>query len=167
MEFSGDSLVLKPIGFVRTERVEIRDDFWGETVSWIDLEASQFTEECLFGLEGFSHLEIIYYFHRVNPLEIQFKARHPRNNEAWPQVGIFAQRAKGRPNQLGLSRCQLVERKGLSLKVLHLDAIHQTPVLDIKPYMKEFGPIGPISQPDWASVLMENYYKNLKNEVIQ
>ena len=70
----------------------------------------------------------------------------------------FSQRAKDRPNQLGLTVCELIKVDGLSIKVRGLDAINQTPVIDIKPYFKQFGPKGEVIQPDWVDSLMKSYY---------
>jgi tRNA (Thr-GGU) A37 N-methylase len=89
---------------------------------------------------------------------IETGARHPRNREDWPLVGIFAQRGRTRPNRLGLSRCNLLKIEGLQLTVQRLDAIDGSPVLDIKPYMAEFAPIGEVLQPAWSSELMTRYY---------
>jgi tRNA (adenine37-N6)-methyltransferase len=148
---------LAPIGWVRTSRTEARDDFWGAVTSTIEIDA-RFPPEALAGLAEFSHLEVVYQFHGV-PLErIETGARHPRNRGDWPLVGIFAQRGKMRPNRLGVSRCNLVRVEGRIVTVQRLDAIDGTPVLDIKPYMLEFGPIGPVSQPRWATELMKSYY---------
>ncbi|MFZ3589910.1 TrmO family methyltransferase domain-containing protein [Bacillus sp. DJP31] len=113
------------------------------------------------GLSDFSHLEVIFYMHKVDPSKIETNARHPINNIEWPKVGIFAQRPKARPNQLGLSRCQIVKVEGYKITVIALDAIVGTPILDIKPYMNEFGPIGVVKQPKWASELMTHYYKGI------
>jgi tRNA-Thr(GGU) m(6)t(6)A37 methyltransferase TsaA len=146
-----------PIGRVRAPRTEARDDFWGAVTSTIEIDA-RFPPEALAGLAEFSHLEVVYQLHGV-PLErIETGARHPRNRADWPLVGIFAQRGKMRPNRLGVSRCNLVRVDGRIVTVQRLDAIDGTPVLDIKPYMLEFGPIGPVSQPRWATELMKNYY---------
>lgn len=76
----------------------------------------------------------------------------------WPLVGIFAQRAKGRPNRLGVTTCELLSVDGLSLQVRGLDAIDGTPVLDIKPYVLEFAPRTPVRQPAWISELMRGYW---------
>ncbi len=86
-------------------------------------------------------------------------AGHPRGNPAWPRVGIFAQRKKDRPNKLAVSVCELVEVDGLGLKVKALDAIDGTPVLDIKPYVREFEPDpASVRQPRWMSELMRGYF---------
>jgi tRNA (Thr-GGU) A37 N-methylase len=85
-------------------------------------------------------------------------ARHPRGNTAWPNVGILAQRAKNRPNRIGVTVCRLLSVDGLRLTVAALDAIDGTPVLDVKPYMAEFGPRGMVRQPAWSSELMSGYW---------
>lgn len=151
-------ITLQPIGLIRTDRDEIKDDFWGSVVSVIELDAAQFPEDVVAGLSDFSHLEVLFYMNKVNPDKIEYEARHPRNNPDWPKVGIFSQRAKGRPNQLGISRCKILNVDGLRVTVQALDAIDGTPVLDIKPYMVEFGPSGEVKQPEWATALMKEYY---------
>jgi tRNA (adenine37-N6)-methyltransferase len=85
-------------------------------------------------------------------------ARRPRGNPDWPEVGIFAQRAKRRPNRIGVSVCELVGVDGLQLAVRGLDAIDGTPVLDIKPYLTEFAPRTPVRQPHWSRQLMAGYW---------
>ncbi len=82
----------------------------------------------------------------------------PRGNPEWPAVGIFAQRAKNRPNRLGVSTCELVGVDGCTLDVRGLDAIDGTPVLDVKPYLAEFGPRSPVHQPVWSHELMAGYF---------
>lgn len=150
-------IALSPIGTVRNIRKAIEDDRWGEIVSIIELN-SAFGAEALFQLEEFSHAEIIFYFHLVNEEEIETGARHPRNNKDFPKVGIFAQRGKNRPNRLGATIVKIVKREGSQLFVQGLDAIDGTPVLDIKPVMKEFMPREELRQPAWATELMKNYW---------
>lgn len=148
---------LSPIAFVRSSREAVKDDNWGEVESVIEL-ISEIDADALDGIEQFSHLEIVYYFHRVKPRKIVTGARHPRNNRDWPKCGIFAQRGKNRPNRLGASIARLVHRKGKKITVLGLDAIDGSPVLDIKPVMQEFLPREPVKQPAWSSELMKNYW---------
>ena len=78
-----------------------------------------------------------------------------------PEVGILAQRAKRRPNRLGVSVCRLLRVEGLRLAVLDLDAIDGTPVVDVKPYMAEFDAKGEIRQPKWSTELMSTYFNEL------
>ena len=152
------SVVLAPIGHVRGGRVEPVDDDWASVEATIVLDATRFEAQALDGLAEFSHLEIVYVFHRVAEAQVERGARHPRGNESWPRVGIFAQRGKNRPNRLGVSRCELLGVSGHELAVGGLDAIDGSPVLDIKPWMAEFPPQQPTRQPTWASELMTGYW---------
>ncbi len=135
-----------------------RDDYWADVETCIKLDTERFTAEALEGLDDFSHLEVIYYFHLLDPAKIETGSRHPRNRSDWPKVGIFAQRGKRRPNQLGVSRCRLLSVSGTELRVRGLDVVNETPILDIKPYMSEFGPLGQVRQPEWSSEIMREYY---------
>jgi tRNA (adenine37-N6)-methyltransferase len=153
------AIVLRPIGWVRSSRRDASDDFWGGTVARIELDPQQFDATVLAGLADFSHLEILYFFNKVNPASIVTAAEHPRENPAWPKVGIFAQRKKSRPNRLGLSTCRLLAVDGLTISVAELDAIDGTPVIDIKPYVLEFAPRREeVRQPSWISELMKDYF---------
>ncbi|MBA4536941.1 tRNA (N6-threonylcarbamoyladenosine(37)-N6)-methyltransferase TrmO [Bacillus aquiflavi] len=152
------SIVLQPIGTIRSTRKVVIDDEWGKETATIELDESKFTEEALFGLNDFSHVIVVFYLDKVDVNKIELKARHPRNNSNWPKVGIFAQRGKNRPNQIGITVCRVEEVNGTTLTVSGLDAIDNTPVLDIKPYMTEFGPNGKVRQPDWSKQLMKNYF---------
>ncbi|MGW8401170.1 SAM-dependent methyltransferase [Streptomyces lydicus] len=157
-ENSMDEVVLRPVGRVVGGRSEVRDDDWGSVSAVVRLDAAQFGPDALAGLDDFSHLEVVYHFDRVPVEKMETGARRPRGNTDWPLVGIFGQRGKNRPNRLGVSRCRLLRIDGLDVHVQGLDAVDGTPVLDIKPYMAEFGPLGATSQPDWATDLMRRYY---------
>ena len=150
-------ITLSPIATVKNSRQLIEDDHWGKVVSVIELDSS-FTEEALLQIDEFSHAEIVYYFHLVEDSKIEMGARHPRNNQDWPKVGIFAQRGKNRPNRLGATIVKIIKREGNQLFVQGLDAIDGTPVLDIKPVMREFLPREEVCQPEWATELMKNYW---------
>lgn len=149
---------LSPIAIVRNERREIEDDYWGNIISVIELEPS-LPEDALSEIESFSHAEIIYYFHRVEEAKIESGARHPRNNKNWPKIGILSQRGKNRPNRLGVTIVKILKREGRRLHVQGLDAIDGTPILDIKPVLKEFLPREEVRQPEWATELMKNYWE--------
>jgi tRNA-Thr(GGU) m(6)t(6)A37 methyltransferase TsaA len=152
---------LIPIGHVRNSRKDVEDDNWGGILSEIVIEIG---EEALQGLEDFSHAEVIFYFDRVDEAKIVSGARHPRNNPNWPKVGILAQRGKNRPNRLGLATVFVIRREGSVLFVKGLDAVDGTPVLDIKPVMKEFLSREEIRQPAWVSELMKKYWNEKGNE---
>jgi tRNA-Thr(GGU) m(6)t(6)A37 methyltransferase TsaA len=136
----------------------VRDDEWDKEDVSIELDAGTFSPDALLSLDQFSHVEVLYFFDQVPEFKIERGARHPRGNTEWPLVGIFAQRGKNRPNRLGATIARIEQVNGLTLHVSGLDAVDGTPVLDLKPYMNEFGPRGPIRQPDWASELMRGYW---------
>ncbi len=152
------SITIEPIGYVRGGRTEAVDDNWGNVQARIELDASRFGPESLAGLEEFSHLVIVYSFHLADPDKVELSARRPRNNPDWPKVGIFAQRGKNRPNHLGVSTCALVGVEGTSVLVQGLDAIDGSPVLDLKPYFREFEPRNVVREPAWVAELMAQYW---------
>lgn len=149
---------IKPIATVYNERKDVEDDYWGQVVSVVELD-SELDESSLEGITDFSHLEVFFMFHLVEEEKIQYGARHPRNNQEWPKLGIFAQRGKNRPNRMGATIVKLVKKEGRKIYVAGLDAIDGTPVIDIKPVMKEFLPKEEIRQPNWVGELMEDYWK--------
>lgn len=151
------SVHVTPVAHVRGGRSRPEDDNWGGERAMIVLEET-FAPEALFGLEAFSHAEIVFQFHLVPDGKIETGARRPRGNPDWPLVGIFAQRGKNRPNRIGVTVCRIVSVSGREIEVEGLDAIDGTPVLDIKPVMREFLPRGEIRQPDWSRELMKDYW---------
>lgn len=148
---------LTPVATVKNSRTTPIDDHWEEIIAEIEL-ADHIPTEAFESISDFSHLEIIYYFDKVEPGDVVFSGR-PRGNPQYPLVGIFGQRKKDRPNQLGLCTVELIEHHGRTIRVKYLDAIDGTPILDIKPVFKEFEPKGQIKQPVWVADLMKNYWK--------
>ena len=147
---------IHPIGRVRSSRTKPEDDRWDEESSQIELIAP-IDSRSLLGLASFTHCIVVYVFDQASWDESKM-SRHPRGNIDWPEVGIFAQRAKDRPNRLGVTVCRILEVDGSTIRVAGLDAIDGTPVVDIKPWMDEFGPRGEVSQPSWSSELMKDYW---------
>jgi tRNA-Thr(GGU) m(6)t(6)A37 methyltransferase TsaA len=92
-------------------------------------------EEGLKDLDGFSHICLLYHFHRAGPARLivtPFLDDTPR--------GVFSTRAPRRPNPIGLSIVRLLKREGLNLHLDELDILDGTPLLDIKPYVPRFEP---------------------------
>ncbi len=114
------SIELTPIAHVRGGRTEVIDDNWGAVQASIELDAGQFTKDAIAGLGTFSHLVVVYHFHKVALDKIETSARHPRGNTAWPKIGIFAQRGKNRPNRLGVSTCRILSLVCLQALILGL-----------------------------------------------
>jgi tRNA (adenine37-N6)-methyltransferase len=154
-----EQFTMTAIGFVRGGRVEPTDDDWGDVEAAIELDAERFTPDVVAGLDDFSHVDVVYVFDQVDESRVNLGARHPRGDEAWPVVGILAQRAKARPNRIGVTTCELLGVDDLTVRVRGLDAIDGTPVLDLKPYIVEFAPRTPSRQPAWATALMAGYWK--------
>lgn len=147
-----------PIGHVRGGRSEIADDGWGAVRARIELDSGVVEPTATLGLDTFSHVEVVYLFHGVDEAAVCTGSRHPRGRQDWPEAGILAQRAKDRPNRIGVTTCALVRVDGSSIEVEGLDAVDGTPVLDVKPYMSGFGPRGPTREPAWATELMRGYW---------
>ena len=150
-------ITLQPIATVKNLRTEPIDDHWETIIADIEL-AEHIPTEAFDSISDFSHLEIIYYFDQLKKEDVVFSGR-PRGNPNYPLVGIFGQRKKDRPNQIGLATVELLEHRGRTIKVKFLDAINGTPVLDIKPVFREFQPKTEIKQPVWVSDLMRDYWK--------
>ncbi len=155
------TITLSPIAYVKNPRKQAKDDFWGNVISEITL-VDELPAECFEGIETFSHVEVIYYFDKST--QEMKGAAHPRENKDWPKTGIFAQRKKDRPNHIGTTIVELISHKGKTITVKNLDAIDGTPVLDIKPVVKEFLPLSKVIQPKWVSILMKDYWK--KNSIV-
>ena len=152
---------LQYIGKVIEGRQDAVDDYWGDERSIIELDSQLFDATSIDGLDTFSHVEVIFHFHLVLEKDILWSSSHPRGNPKWPKVGIFAQRKKDRPNRIGVSICKVDRVEGTKIWVSGLDAIKDTPILDIKPVIRGFLPEKTqIKEPEWASELMCAYYKN-------
>lgn len=151
MDFSFQQMAV-----VKNLRSDLSDDFWGSVISEIEL-LPHVPAQAFNGIEEFSHLEIIFHFDKADKSKAVFFS-HPRGNTNWPEVGIYAQRKRDRPNGIGATIVRLIKREGNKIWVKKLDAIDGTPILDIKPVMKEFLPAIKIKQPKWSKELMKNYW---------
>jgi tRNA-Thr(GGU) m(6)t(6)A37 methyltransferase TsaA len=156
------AITVNPIGVVHSSRDDPSDFDWDRVPARIELNPD-FDPEALAGLEDFSHAEIIFQFDRVPDESVERRSRHPRGNPRWPKLGIFAQRGSSRPNRLGATIVRIVRREGRTLEVVGLDAVDGTPVLDIKPVMREFLPRSEVRQPSWVAELMTDYWTKPKS----
>jgi len=147
---------ISPIAYAKNSRTSPIDDNWSRLTTEITL-AQDVPTESLRGIENFSHLEVVYLFHAIEPNRFEWIS-YPRGNTAYPLTGIFAQRKKERPNRIGLCIVELLKVEEKTLTVKYFDGIDGTPVIDIKPVFKEFQPNAEIKQPDWVSDLMKNYW---------
>lgn len=134
-------ITCRPIGVIRSEHVvpeatPIQPVFArgcrGRAEVRPELEAG------LQDLEGFSHLVLIYHFHRAGAARLLVR---PFLDDV--ERGVFATRAPCRPNPIGLSVVQLVRREGHVLHLDGVDVLDGTPLLDIKPYVARFDRLDP------------------------
>ena len=151
-------IILEPVGIVRGGRVEAEDDGWGAVEAEIVLDPARVSPDSTLGLASYSHVTVLFHMHKVAEEKVERGARHPREREDWPKVGIFAQPARSRPNRIGVTTCELLAVDGLTLRVRGLDAIDGTPVIDIKPTITGFAPRRPVREPDWVRELMARYW---------
>jgi tRNA (adenine37-N6)-methyltransferase len=150
---------VRSIGYVKSTRDEPIDDGWDGIETRIELDAKELEPDAVLGLSEFSHIEVVFLFDCADPAKACRGARRSRGREDWPLTGILAQRAKDRPNRLGVTMCRLLKVENNILYVQGLGAIDGTPVLDIKPVMRGFLPRGEIFEPKWASELMAGYWQ--------
>lgn len=148
-------IIMKPIGYVKNDVENKKDISWGNDISTIILNEEYYNG--LNGLEDFSHVIIIYYLDKARYDTEKHLQRRPQNRDDMPLVGIFAQRGKDRPNQIGMTSVQIVSVSNKELTVKGLDAINGTPVLDIKPYYPVYDQKD-AAVPKWVQQLMEHYF---------
>jgi len=104
------------------------------------------------GLEGFSHLIILYWFHlRDNEADRSTIKVVPRRHPGAPEVGVFASRSPSRPNPIGLCVVKLLKLKGSTLAVKGLDALLGSPIIDIKPYNPKTDAYPDARIPEWLN----------------
>lgn len=150
-------IVMEPIAYVRNGRATREDDYWGDVESAVIL-TDAVTPDAIVGIETFSHAEILYFLDRVDARTVARGARHPRGRPDWPRVGIFAPRGSVRPNRIASTIVRVLGREDRTIRVAELDAVDNTPVLDIKPVYQEFLPRTPLRQPAWSHELMDHYW---------
>ena len=148
-------MILEPIGVVRSPVTEGVDEGWGSVTSEMVIDEGY--AHGLTGLDGFSHVLVVFYMHRYTFDADSDLVRRPQGHPDMPEVGIFAQRAKHRPNPIGVTAVELVSVEGNVVTVRGLDAIDGTPVLDVKPYFPAFD-TREADTPRWVDELMKNYF---------
>lgn len=142
------SIALKPIGFVKSPLKEPTSEHLNLESIISEIVIDEKLNEALDGLEGFSHIIVLYWMHHADPGKKRLKA-HPMGRNDVEEQGIFAIRTPHRPNPIGKSTVRLLERSANVLKVQGLDAIDGTPVIDIKPYIPDYDSAKDATVPSW------------------
>jgi tRNA-Thr(GGU) m(6)t(6)A37 methyltransferase TsaA len=153
---AGSEYVLQPIGTVKSPVRDPVDEGWGTIESHIVLEPG--LRAGLRGLADFSHVMVVSLLHGARFEAERHLVRRPRGLADMPELGIFAQRAKDRPNPIGVTVCPIVSVNDDGLTVTGLDAIDGTPILDLKPYFPVFDTAPSARVPEWVDRLMAGYF---------
>ena len=127
--------VVKPIGVIRTpfkssENTPIQSSK-SDTRGYVEV-ATEYLD-ALKSLDGFSHIILIYWFHRAKPPKMKMKPFLDTEEH-----GLFSIRAPSRPNPIGISTVRLLRLEGTRLDIEGVDILDGTPLLDIKPFVPEF-----------------------------
>ena len=145
-----------PIGRVKSPVSEGVDLGWGSVTSEIHMDRKY--ADGLTGIEAFSHIVVVFEMHLSTWTPGNDLVRRPQGRADMPRIGIFAQRAKHRPNPIGITSVRLLGVDGNVLRVQGLDAIDGTPVLDIKPYFPQFDAAQDAHTPEWVGRVMSGYF---------
>jgi len=113
-------MIFNPIGYIKSNINQKVDQNWGQVTSEIVINKD--LQDGLRGLEKFSHIIIVYYLNEARFIKEKHLIRSPQGREDMPKVGIFSQRAKDRPNAIGITAVKLfdVEQTSLKYKALTL-----------------------------------------------
>jgi tRNA (adenine37-N6)-methyltransferase len=156
-----ESLTLKPIGVIHSPFSDAKSmpiQPVSENSAAGRVEVFPEFAEGLKDLEGFSHLLLLYHFHRSRPYSLSvtpFLDTEPR--------GLFATRAPNRPNPIGLSLVRLVRIEGPRLHVENIDVLDGTPLLDLKPHVPDFDCV-PSARIGWLEKAVAEMRKKVADE---
>ena len=150
---NASQLVLRPIGLVRNAISS-----GGREVRWEEIESDIVVDptwaEALDGIQGFSHVLVLFCFSQSSPPETP--RTHPQGRADAPLVGRFATRSPVRPNPIGMTVVELLGVEGNCLHVRGLDVFDGTPVLDLKPYLPQGDSLSHARVPDWLTRLQND-----------
>jgi len=168
-----DSITLRPVGIIRNK---VREPFLSagdgdiEMRGGIDAVRADIREshqdiseiiinkgimDILDGIEEYSHLVVLYWAHRVPDQSRLLTRVHPMGRKDYPLAGIFATCSPVRPNPVLMTVVQLRGRRENVLQVSGLDAVDGSPIIDIKPYIKESYSQSEVIVPEWMERLCQ------------
>lgn len=120
-----------------------------EEATWIEI----FEPYCdaLLGLEGFSHIQVLFWFHENDTADRRKTLRvHPRGDKKNPLTGVFATHSPLRPNLIGLTICKIKSIRDRCIEIEDIDAFDGTPVIDVKCYIPDSFADSEIRLPSWV-----------------
>lgn len=168
-----NELVLRPVGIVRNSvkdpllkagdhDIEIQDAMddmetkvHGARKIRSKIIIKESMSQLLEGIEAYSHIIVLYWAHRVPESSRLLTRVHPMGKKENPLMGIFSTCSPARPNPVLMAVVQLHKKEKNVLNVSGLDAIDESPVIDIKPYVSEFYPRREVRIPEWMYRICE------------
>ena len=135
-----NEFVIQPVGWVRKK------------ADGVTLEIEPRYEKALLGLEAFSHILVLYWFHEHDDAENRGILQvHPRKNPKNPLTGVFATHAPVRPNLIAVSTCKIESIDNTVIRIDDIDARDGSPVVDIKCYIPEKRSFRELKMPKWVA----------------
>jgi len=125
----------------------------GAKDTYATIEFKKEYQEGLKDLEGFSHIYLIYYFHKVFNHELTVI---PFNDDTNTPRGVFSTRTPLHPNQIGLSVVELISVEENIVTIKGIDILDGTPLLDIKPYIENFDKIDDTTKSGWMKATKDD-----------
>ena len=120
-----------------------------EEATWIEIFEP--FSDALLGLEGFSHIQVLFWFHENDTADRRKTLQvHPRKDEKIPLTGVFATHSPLRPNLIGLTICKIKSIKDRQIEIEEIDAFDGTPVIDVKCYIPNPVAVSDLRLPAWV-----------------
>ncbi len=134
-----ESFRIIPVGIVRKTDTAVSIEIYNE-----------FTD-ALLGLDGFSHVVVLYWFDQNDTAEKRRVLRvHPRKDRRNPLTGVFATHSPQRPNLIALTVCKIISIHDNLIEIEDIDALDGSPVIDIKCYIPGSVREDDVRLPDWV-----------------
>jgi tRNA (adenine37-N6)-methyltransferase len=134
-----DRYYIFPVGVINKENENVR------------IEIDEAYRDALLGLDDFSHITVLYWFHENDTPEKRNTMQvHPRKDKQNPLRGVFATHSPLRPNLIALTICKILSIKDTTIFIEKIDALNGTPVIDIKCFIPSSELGSDIKLPEWV-----------------
>ncbi|WP_105614634.1 SAM-dependent methyltransferase [Vallitalea okinawensis] len=135
------SVTFDPIGKVKIE----------ESRFFLELDKCYF--EATLGLEEYSHLQVVWWFHLYDSQETRSQTVVDKPYKNGPEkIGLLATRSPIRPNPIAITPCPLIhlDQENHRIEIAYIDCENDTPILDIKPYEPSIDRVRDVQMPKWC-----------------